>query len=247
MIRLGSRLLALALLFLLTASVVPSTGASLSASAGGAARVADVSAQAKPACKDKAFKVYGNHAWKKTLKWRYNPKKAVKHLPKKKVLQAIKRGGKNMAQGKTDCGIKKKIKASIAYQGTTKVRPNITKAPGGANCGIPDGKNTVGWGPIGGDSIGWTCLWWNGKRIIEADILLKPVKRWTIGVPKNCTSGVDLQSLVTHEWGHAFGLDHVSEAHFNLVMPHIVEGCSLSDRTLGRGDYLGLKKLYGTR
>lgn len=230
--------------------VVDHTAGAVVARTGAPGRASVEAARADgDGCNDKAFKLYGtNHAWHETLRWSYNPQGEIDTLPSGKVLKAIKRGGKAVAQGKNACGLTPKIDAAISYEGTTSSRPDIRRVGGGATCKAGNGDNVVGWGKIGGDSVGWTCLWWDGSgAVIGADILLKPSKIFSIGVPEDCHGSLDLQSLVTHEWGHAFGLDHVSQSHDDLLMPHGVAACSVSDRTLGLGDYLGLKKLYGTR
>ena len=51
---------------------------------------------------------------------------------------------------------------------------------------------------------------------------------------------------MTHERGHTFGLNHVAETgHGNLTMSPLINGpCQINERTLGRGDVLGLDRKY---
>jgi predicted Zn-dependent protease len=58
-----------------------------------------------------------------------------------------------------------------------------------------------------------------------------------------CRRSYDLQSVATHEFGHALGLGHVSNP--SLTMHHFAPYCSTAPRTLGRGDVRGLRALYG--
>ncbi len=68
---------------------------------------------------------------------------------------------------------------------------------------------------------------------------------WFSNKPKSCTGAVDLESVMTHEWGHAFGLgDLEEEKHGNLTMSRGIPKCSTSVRTLGYGDWLGMYSLY---
>jgi hypothetical protein len=54
---------------------------------------------------------------------------------------------------------------------------------------------------------------------------------------------------MTHERGHTLGLGDVSEAyHPNLTMSSQTNGpCQTSERTLGRGDAIGLHSKYSQR
>jgi hypothetical protein len=62
----------------------------------------------------------------------------------------------------------------------------------------------------------------------------------------SCRNRYDLEAVMTHERGHTFGLNHVSESgHGNLTMSTQINGpCQLTERTLGWGDVLGLDNKY---
>jgi hypothetical protein len=55
-----------------------------------------------------------------------------------------------------------------------------------------------------------------------------------------------LEPTTTHEFGHAFGLSHVSERlHGALTMSPMSNGpCATDETSLGLGDILGLEELY---
>ena len=61
----------------------------------------------------------------------------------------------------------------------------------------------VGWGTLSPSLAAWTYVWYsvNGTQrvILDADVTLSVT---------NIVSLADLDRLMTHEWGHALGLDH---------------------------------------
>jgi hypothetical protein len=88
-----------------------------------------------------------------------------------------------------------------------------------------------------------------GEEIQEADIRIDPEFDWLTGaVPSTCTYSFDLMAVMTHEWGHAYGLGHTPEPsaeHRQQTMNPYVTPCSTFQRTLGRGDWAGMYNTYG--
>jgi predicted Zn-dependent protease len=63
--------------------------------------------------------------------------------------------------------------------------------------------------------------------------------------PSTCSSRFSVEAVATHEFGHAFGLGHVSETyHPSLTMSSVIRACQGSESTLGLGDVRGLNALY---
>jgi hypothetical protein len=110
----------------------------------------------------------------------------------------------------------------------------------------------VSWGPLNNPYLAYTCWHYftyipNDPRMYESDTRVAT----NAGVATFSCDGsgfYDLESIVTHEWGHAYGLDDLSSAyHYNLTMSASVNYCDTRHRTLGLGDYRGLRQLYGFR
>lgn len=109
-----------------------------------------------------------------------------------------------------------------------------------------DHKNTVGWAPKPGQTLAETCTWYpyGGLRPIAADefdMEIDPDWSWSTGSPVKS----DLQSVVTHEFGHALGLGHPPES----TCPGPIMCASYRAGTLARtpqaDDVAGLVAIYG--
>lgn len=81
-----------------------------------------------------------------------------------------------------------------------------------------------------------------GARAIEhAAICLNPERRWKIGFDGNLTS-YDLVHTLTHEIGHAIGLDHPGARGALMAFRYDESRDGLAD-----GDIFGVAALYGAR
>ena len=140
-----------------------------------------------------------------------------------------------------------RVPAELTYLGDTDLVANID----GNTCDF-DGSNVVSFGDLPGGTLATTCTWsvsnpsgYNEVR--ESDIKVNRADfKWTTNPrPRSCRNKYDMQSVMTHEWGHTFGLGHVSEeAHGKLTMSPLIQTCQKSERTLGKGGVLGLDNKY---
>ncbi|MEX0782235.1 MAG: matrixin family metalloprotease [Dehalococcoidia bacterium] len=106
-----------------------------------------------------------------------------------------------------------------------------------------DDENVVAWAPLQGATLGVACTWFQSqgspRPLIEFDMELDPGWDWTTS---SSGVGTDLQSVATHEFGHALGLGHSSVQQ--AVMYFSYTSGSLK-RTLHADDIAGAISIYG--
>ncbi len=186
-------------------------------------------------CADGAY-IHVGPRWSTTLKWYFAASSTPSGLSRSGVRDVVKRAFANITGARNDCGLADNVSASAAYQGTTWRR---------AKCNGRDGYNVVGFRSLSADVLAYTCYWYVGDRMIEADIQINSNTPWALALA-GCFRRQVLEATMTHEVGHAFGLDHVAEAtHGRLTMSPYLNGlCNNEESTLGLGDVLGLEQLY---
>jgi predicted Zn-dependent protease len=62
--------------------------------------------------------------------------------------------------------------------------------------------------------------------------------------PAGCWNQFSLRGVATHEFGHAFGLDHSPGDSCNLTMYPSTGPCNDGARSFGLGDVEGLESIY---
>ncbi|MGI8926348.1 MAG: matrixin family metalloprotease [Tepidiformaceae bacterium] len=117
-----------------------------------------------------------------------------------------------------------------------------TGAGTGACNNSTDGGNTVGWAPQGNSVLAVTCTWYSTATspfpATEFDMEIDPDWNWTTGTPSN----IDVQSVITHEFGHAVGLGHSASS---AAVMYATYGAGTSKRALTPDDINGLVAIYG--
>lgn len=101
-----------------------------------------------------------------------------------------------------------------------------------------DGQNTVGWGAQSGSTLAVTCTWYSGSTAVEFDMEFDPDWNWTTG----SSITVDLESVATHEFGHALGLGHSS---FSSAVMYASYSVGTNKRTPTQDDIDGVIAKYG--
>lgn len=161
------------------------------------------------------------------------------------VRDAVRAAAGAVDRGDNSCGIVGDLALSQRYSGET-TRDAGINADG--TCGDRDERNVVAFGRLDGGLLALTCLWWSRGRTVESDVRISDVQGlFTLNPAAGCSGSWDLQGTLTHEFGHVFGLGHVSYAeHGELTMSDGLAACSTSFRALGLGDYETLRGQYGT-
>ncbi|MBT8225156.1 MAG: hypothetical protein HKP61_12015 [Dactylosporangium sp.] len=199
--------------------------------------------------------------WFTEYRWLFNGESVPSYLQKSAArpwaataLTATRAAARTVATGRNDCGLEDLALLRQAYDGGTGRSAAITDQGG---CGGRDGHNVVSFGSLPAGLLAVTCVWWEGvhqdqhgvhrdQHSVEADILVNSAGGvFFLTQPDDCRTRWDLESILTHEFGHVFGLGHVSYArHSVLTMSDGLPECVTGYRSLGLGDYLTLRRHY---
>jgi hypothetical protein len=199
-------------------------------------------------CSDRAYTDLSYKVASK-LRYRFGASTTPGELSRSAAEDAIRKAAVNVFSTTNDCRrLGDRVPVAVKYDGRTSARAHV----GNDLCGRDDGRSVVSFGSLRPGVLAATCALFEGGtsygEVTSSDIKINKVDfRWTVKPNSgSCSRRFDLQSVMTHEWGHTFGLGHVSERdHGWLTMSGGVNGpCQASERTLGRGDVLGLDGKY---
>jgi hypothetical protein len=191
-----------------------------------------------PACEDEASNRSG--LFERDLHhWRINIDTLPNYLDVPPTVESIRDGIRNITGTNNDCGFPDSVNATSQYEGNTERRADHNSS----NCTDRDGTNTMDFGPIDKfDRVGVECTWFFGADIVESDVRLDRGRTWTNWPSDSCEDKWDIAAVMTHERGHTYGLQHVSEEnHGRLTMSRVIQDCNVNARTLGKGDVRGLE------
>lgn len=210
-------------------------------------RTRGISPAADPAC-DESGVAYTGTLWAQKYKWYYNSSTASRAgLSASTSLSDLRQSFTNMTQGLNNCGFPTNVwNSDSAYQGDTSKFANINSS-GDCTSNFPDGQNTLSWGPFSvSDILALTCWSANGAGLNqEVDTYLGSNVGMVDSLPSNCSESYDVQTIMTHESGHTFGLQDLYDySQADQVMYGYISPCYIRHH-LGRGDYQGMSHLYG--
>ncbi len=158
------------------------------------------------------------------------------------VIDALQRANSNITDARNRCGRSDRIDAQGTYLGTIKRGPNINS---NGSCTGGDGRSVIGWGSLPSYSIALACVMGiSGGEAREGDIRINWNKAYETEKAL-CKGELLIESAMTHEFGHVYGMGHVSSySSPNLTMQPVVGYCSMAHATLGLGDMRGLEAKY---
>jgi hypothetical protein len=209
---------------------------------GIASRAPGPGACSDPAYKSRDAKLYNYN------RWYVNGSSIPSYMSARRVVSAMKKAGSNISGVQDSCGIRDRVRGRLIYSGGTSRSVNIRT---NRSCTSNDRKSVVGFGNLPSGYTATICVWsWIRKgpnRVAHSDIRLNKYDyAWTTRVTSRCRGRFDVESTMTHERGNTFGLGDVPEgSHGNLTMSDESNGkCQTSERSLGRGDAIGLNRKY---
>jgi hypothetical protein len=202
-------------------------------------------------CSDRAFNLRDYKAFV-VLRGYFNTNSTPNDLSRRAAARAVRRGTADIFDSRNNCHMGDRVpdRIGMSYEGNINARAQIGT---GGNCIGQDRKSVVSFGTLRESALAVTCT---ERHLIDgewhtkwSDIMINKAHfEWTTRPQSRSCNGrkYDVESTVAHERGHTFGLDHVSEStHGNLTMSDRSNGpCQLSERSLGRGDVLGLARKY---
>lgn len=181
-------------------------------------------------------------------KWFVNKRSFPSNVSRIRGIAAMRRAGENVFAVHDPCGLRDRVRGTLRYRGSVARSVDINR---NATCNANDYKSVVGFGDLPPRYTAYACVWtWvqdGYNRVAHSDIRLnKDDHRWTARVTGSCRGRFDIESSMTHERGHTFGLGEASESrHRNLTMSSETNGtCQTSERSLGKGDARGLNNKY---
>lgn len=209
-------------------------------------------AASRDACRDGMHRETG-FRWTRPWAWRFRASSPPQGIGRAQALADLKSAVRTITSARNDCGRPDRVSARATYLGRTSAKPGVRVTARLEVICDRDGASVVGFGSLPRGIAGMTCTTYaqvggRWKPAIESDVLLNKRHHGWARRASSCSVARDevvLRSVAAHEFGHVFGLDHVPESsHGNLTMSESIRPCDDSAFTLGKGDILGLERLY---
>lgn len=205
---------------------------------------------ALPPCSDNH---YNPHGFKESDDhfWEYNnSQRSSRWLGPRYDAIDVTNSIRNLLNGRNSCDLATGSFSARATYGFGTTRQANIHASG---CADRDSHNVVSWGyqnsrEDGSAVLARTCWWYIFRELREADIEInnRAIILWFSNKRSSCRTAYDLEGVMTHEWGHAYGFGHSEpeSLHGNLTMSPRLSPCKTGQRTLGWGDWRGMDQKY---
>jgi len=152
----------------------------------------------------------------------------------------------NNAYGFTETQVENAITTSAGtWDDETQAEVFSYAGPTDRISGKLDGFNVIDWGRYRNGVIAVTMIWTYTATgdIAEVDMKLNTRYAWSLTSQPN---KMDVQNIVTHEFGHWAGLGDLYNAEDALLTMYGYSGYGVTyQRDLGYGDQLGIRAVYG--
>lgn len=200
-------------------------------------------------CDDTAYGVATAYKVKTTLNWGFRSGTNPGLETNANVESAIRGGLSGLLSHANNCGEARDPNAlGLNYTGPTATASNITST--GCSSSL-DASHVVDFGPLPSKYVALACFnYTSGGATFDFDIRMNNGYTFDATTTNGCNNGYDIVSVMTHEWGHIYGLSHVDEAtHGFQTMSTAFNGagCQQSERTLARGDMAHMFAKYGVK
>jgi hypothetical protein len=123
--------------------------------------------------------------------------------------------------------------AVFSYGGTT-----------AKTAGVQDGVNVIDFGLYQNGVIAVTMFWVDADNHMgEIDMRMNTMYKWSLN---GAARTMDVQNIVTHEFGHWVGLDDLYNSADSWLTMYGYSSYGVTyQRTLGQGDINGIQAVYG--
>jgi hypothetical protein len=160
-----------------------------------------------------------------TANYVINPNNQYK-LPAVKVVQTITTSAKTW-DSKTNAAV-------FNYIGATTTM----------TAGVQDGYNVIDFGLYQDGVIAVTMFWVDADNHMgEIDMRMNTMYKWSLN---GAAGTMDVQNIVTHEFGHWVGLDDLYNSADSWLTMYGYSNYGVTyQRTLGQGDINGIQAVYG--
>ena len=192
-----------------------------------------------------------------TWEWYSNLGSTPAGLTQSSTLADLKHAAAVISNTASTCDSRDLNPASQTYMGDRALSGGVNSDNTCDAYSDTDFISNVGFGAINyGNTIAATCRWYastattlygeSARKLLEADVRFDTGVSWKNTTNAGtCTNQFSIDGVATHEFGHVWGLGHVSEeAHGHLTMSTMSDYCEFSQSSLGYGDLSGLAHLY---